>query len=139
MNSGRTRERLALVVGALFAVSGTAHLVKPEIFAPLMPEALPASTELIYISGVLEIVAGYGLARERQWAKPLSVGLLLAVWPANFTHARRITKRYGLRSIPAAVSWVRMPLQIPMIWAVAGAKSQGHGGTHDAASPFSDI
>jgi uncharacterized membrane protein len=83
-----------------------------------MPKQLPATTELIYASGAAELVCAAGLLTEQPWAPKASAGLLLAVWPGNLTYAVKVTGKHGLMSAPALIGWARMPLQIPMIWAV---------------------
>ena len=78
-------------LAAAFAVSGVVHLVRPETFAPLMPKALPAHTELIKASGVAELacVAGLLHPRTRQAAGLASAALLVGVFPGNVTMAWR--------------------------------------------------
>lgn len=112
-----SRRASALVVAGLFALSGVAHLVRPAIFRPLLPKALPRQTELIYISGVAELVCSVGLVTRQPWAGPGSTIVLLGVWPGNFTQAYRVTDKFGIRSWQAVVAWTRIPLQVPMIWA----------------------
>ena len=51
----------AKVVMAAFTASGIVHLVKPEVFEPLMPRWVPAHREVIYASGVAELVCAAGL------------------------------------------------------------------------------
>ena len=73
-----------------FAASGTVHLVKPEVYLPLMPTWVPAHREVILASGVAEIACAAGLAvpatrRAAGWA---SVLLLLGVYPGNIKMAR---------------------------------------------------
>lgn len=46
------------ILAGSFLTSGIAHLVRPDLFEPLMPSALPAHREIIYASGVAEIVCG---------------------------------------------------------------------------------
>ena len=48
-------------LAGLFITSGTTHLVKPQVFEPLVPHALPRRRELIYASGVAELVCAAGL------------------------------------------------------------------------------
>ena len=45
----------------LFIASGTTHLVRPQVFEPIVPRALPARRELVYVSGVAELVCAAGL------------------------------------------------------------------------------
>lgn len=104
-----------------FAASGTVHLVKPEFYEPIMPGWVPAHREVILGSGVAELVLAAGLAtpatrRAAGWG---SVALLLGVWPANIKMALDATRsrNTGLK----VGSWVRVPLQLPMIRAALRA------------------
>lgn len=54
-----------LVLAGLFTASGTLHLIRPEIFEPLMRAFVPAHTEVIYASGVAELLCAAGLASPR--------------------------------------------------------------------------
>src|SRR3954453_18652514 len=77
-----------IVVGA-FLASGTVHLVRPETFEPIMPRFVPAHREVIYASGVAELVCAAGLLhpRTRTAAGWASLAVLLGVYPANFKMA----------------------------------------------------
>lgn len=104
-----------------FAVSGTVHLVKPEVYLPLMPSWVPAHKEVILASGVAEIACAAGLAvpatrRAAGWA---SVLLLLGVYPGNIKMATDSTKTNNTRL--KVVSFARLPFQIPMIRAALRA------------------
>ncbi|WP_183095971.1 DoxX family protein [Nocardioides stalactiti] len=103
-----------VVVGA-FLVSGTVHLVKPEVFEPLMPSWVPAHREVIVGSGVLELLCAAGMAfpRTRRVAGLASAALLVGVFPGNvkmFTDSLQ-----GSNKPLQAVSLARLPLQLPMI------------------------
>ena len=112
------KHRMAMTVAGAFVVSGIVHLTRPKIFRPLMPRRLPRQTEIIYASGVAELVCAYGLIRGQRWAGYASAAVLVAVFPGNITQARSLTAQGGATSAPAMVAWARLPLQIPMIWAV---------------------
>jgi uncharacterized membrane protein len=99
-------------LAAAFGVSGTVHLVRPQVFEPLVPRALPAPRALVLVSGVAELVCAVGLVQRRRWAPRASAALLLAVWPGNAQHVRAV--RRSPRWVRAAV-WARLPLQLPMI------------------------
>lgn len=102
-------------LAAMFAISGVIHLVKPEVYEPLMPRIVPAHREVIVASGLLELVCAGGLLhpRTRRVAGWSSAGLLLAVFPANLKMANdlRSSRRTGLRS----AAFARLPLQLPLI------------------------
>src|SRR6478752_2365687 len=112
----RSRSWAPRTVAALFTLSGTIHLVRPSVFTPLIPDFLPAPTAVVYASGVAELVCAYGLFTRRRWAGPASVALLLAVWPGNLQMAIDATNDHGLDSPQALGAWVRMPLQLPLMW-----------------------
>ena len=101
-----------------FLTSGVIHLVRPSVFEPLIPRSLPGPTELVYVSGVAELICAVGLLRRARWAGPASVAVLLAVWPGNLQMALDVTANAGPDdTAKVAAVWARMPLQIPMIWA----------------------
>ncbi len=112
------KHRVAMTVAGAFLVSGVVHLARPKVFRPLMPRRLPRQTEIIYVSGVAELVCAYGLVRQQRWAGYASAAVLVAVLPGNITQAQHLTKHGGATSAPALIAWARIPLQIPMIWAV---------------------
>lgn len=104
-------------VAVAFAVSGTAHLVRPGLFRPLMPPLLPAPDAWIVATGIAEVVCAAGLVTGRRWAPAATAVTLLAVWPGNGWHAIA-TQRSSAGPIVKAAVWARLPLQVPMIRAV---------------------
>jgi uncharacterized membrane protein len=102
-------------LAALFATSGTVHLVRPEAYEPIMPGFVPKHREVVYASGVAELLCAAGLLhpRTRSAAGWASVALLLAVYPANLKMAADAagTERTGFK----AAAFGRLPLQLPMI------------------------
>lgn len=109
-----------LLVGG-FTVSGTVHLVKPEVFQPLMPSWVPAHREVILGSGVAELLCAAGLLapRTRRVAGYASALLLLGVFPGNVKMAQDASRG---RSTPLkAAAYARLPMQLPMIRAALKA------------------
>jgi uncharacterized membrane protein len=98
-----------------FAVSGLVHLIRPQVFEPIVPKALPAHRALVYASGVAELVCAAGLQRRSRWAPLASAALLLAVWPANGQHAVSVQRSGRAATWRKAAVWARLPLQVPMI------------------------
>ena len=103
-----------LILGA-FAVSGVVHLVRPGVFEPLVPPALPARRALVYVSGLAELACAYGLLSRRRWAPAASAALLTAVWPANGQYALDVQRSRRSSGAHKAIAWARLPLQLPMI------------------------
>lgn len=108
-------------LAGLFATSGVVHLARPAVYEPIMPRMVPAKRAVIYASGVLELALAAGLLhpRTRSLAGWGSIGLLLAVYPANLKMAADTvhTGRPGRQ----AVAFGRLPLQLPMVWSACRA------------------
>lgn len=109
-----------LLAGA-FLTSGTVHLVKPNVFEPLMPDFVPAHREIILASGVAEIACALGMLfpPTRRVAGLASAALLVGVFPGNVKMADD-ARRLGSPTFKA-VAYGRLPLQIPMIQAALKA------------------
>jgi len=105
----------AKVLVAIFGVSGVLHLAKPETYEPLMPSFVPAHREVIYASGVAELLCAAGLLhpRTRRLAGYTSAALLVAVFPGNVKMAD--DARHTRSTKFKAIAFGRLPLQWPMI------------------------
>jgi uncharacterized membrane protein len=122
MSSQRTSRRHAVlrgVVGAGFVAAGSVHLIRPDIYLPIMPRFLPRPTDLIYLSGAGEIAGGAALAIPRLH-RPASYGLialLIAVFPANVQMAANgFSQRAPWWALALLIA--RLPLQ-PVLIALA--------------------
>lgn len=103
-------------LAGIFATSGVVHLVKPELYEPIMPKIIPAHREVIYASGVAELVCAAGLLhpRTRSAAGWASLALLFAVYPANLKMAKDSTETSNSKF--QAIAFGRLPLQLPLAW-----------------------
>lgn len=104
-----------------FVTSGIVHLARPQTFEPLMPKVVPAHREVIYASGVAELVCAAGLLHPttRRVAGWASLLVLLGVYPANFKMAGDALKTDDPRLKAAAIG--RLPLQLPLLRAALKA------------------
>lgn len=117
--------RGARAVAAAFLVSGAVHLVRPRVFEPTIPRALPAHRALVLGSGIAELACAAGLLvpTTRRAAGVASAALLVAVFPANVQMAIdgvRGARRHRDRAsvVRAAATLARLPLQVPLVrWA----------------------
>src|SRR3978361_225078 len=102
-------------LAGIFATSGVIHLAKPEVYEPIMPEAVPSHREVIYASGVIELACAAGLLhpRTRSLAGWASVALLLGVYPANVKMAYDAAR--SDRPTFQALAYARLPAAVPMI------------------------
>ena len=109
-------------LAGMFLTSGVTHLVKPEVFEPLVPRSLPRRRELIYVSGVAELVCAAGLLhpRTRRPAGWASAALLVLILPGNLQMSANYGKRARRTGTPGAqaafaATLARLPLQVPLI------------------------
>jgi uncharacterized membrane protein len=112
-------------VAATFTVSGTLHLVRPDLYLPLVPRALPAPAAIVAISGLAELICAAGLVTRRSWAGPVSAALLVAVFPGNVQFALDRTADPAADTRMVVASWLRLPLQLPLIWAALQRRQTG--------------
>jgi uncharacterized membrane protein len=111
--------------GLLFISTGIMHFAAAPGFRAIVPPQLGHAELLVTVSGVAEIAGGIGLLvpATRSAAGIGLVALLLAVWPANIYMA--FAAKDFANVAPAWVLWLRVPLQVPLIWWVAIARRAG--------------
>ena len=73
------------LLSLLLIIAGVMHFVRPDFFLKIMPPYLPIHLELVYLSGVFEVMLGICLLIPRltsvaAWG---SIALFIAVFPAN--------------------------------------------------------
>jgi len=116
--------RAALTAGPSFVLAGIMHFVKPRLYEATMPPWLPAHRELVYASGVAEIVGGLALlhARTRRLGGWWLVATLLAVLPANLHMALNPDDFPDVPGGEASLL-ARLPVQMLFIaWVVTAAR-----------------
>jgi len=113
-----------IVVGA-FTVSGLVHLVRPEVFEPLIPRQLGDPRPWVLGSGVAELACAAGLAARQPWAPPATTATLAVVWIGNLQMALDL-QRSSRPAWQKAAAWARLPLQVPLMRA-AWSSPRGQG------------
>ena len=81
-----TAKNLGLAIVFLwFMLGGIAHFTNPEFFVAIMPPYVPWHLEIVYLSGVFEILGALGvlLPAVRQLAGNCLILLVICVSPAN--------------------------------------------------------
>ena len=109
-------------LAALFAASGTLHLLRPDVYSAIVPRALPEPDLVVRLSGIAELACAAGLVTRRGWAAVASAALLVAVFPANVQHALDVLADPASSSLAQAAVICRLPLQVPLIWAALQAR-----------------
>ncbi|WP_232528756.1 hypothetical protein [Mycetocola zhujimingii] len=104
-----------MALAIMFAVTGAIHFVRPSVFDPIVPRALPGPSRFWTVaSGVAE----WALALLA-WNRPtrnlaglLSAAFLVAVFPANVRTVGILRRKpWPARLIALA----RLPLQLPLV------------------------
>ena len=102
---------LSLMVMGIFYISiGISHFTSPIWYVQIVPPYLPYKLELVYISGLFEILFGGMLLFKKTrflacWGLIL---LLIAVYPANIYLAQ--TNGAAMNTTPL-IAWGRLPVQ----------------------------
>lgn len=110
---------LRWLLTVFMVAAGLNHFLSSDGYVAMMPSGLPAPLELVYVSGVAEILGGLGLILERTrrataWAL---IALFIAIFPANLNMAVNHLPLAG-RALPSWALWGRLPLQLVLIaWA----------------------
>lgn len=108
-----TSQRL---LAAFWIAAGVNHFVNPRFYESIMPDYLPAHGELVFWSGVAEVIGGVAVISERTrnpFARWWILGVLAAVYPANI-HMALNPDRYP--DVPELALWARLPLQFVAAW-----------------------
>jgi uncharacterized membrane protein len=117
--SARRRLALAGLVGML-AGSGALHLVVPGPYRRIVPGALARwRSQTVVVSGVAELACAALLTvpRTRRLGASATALLFVAVFPANVQMA--LDGGYADAGFPAdnaVLAWLRLPLQVPLVW-----------------------
>jgi uncharacterized membrane protein len=85
----RWRTVLRWVLSALFLTAGVAHMLVPEPFLKITPDWVPFGSQVIFLTGLCEIVGALALlTKTLRYPAGIALALYaLCVWPANFKHA----------------------------------------------------
>lgn len=112
--------RARLLLAAMFAITGLAHVVLPEPFERTIPRWVPGSPRLLNQVATAAELGSATLLSTRRTARAgglLAVATLAGVWVANI----HVALQGGYRALPGwlggpVAAWVRVPLQLPLLW-----------------------
>jgi uncharacterized membrane protein len=109
--------RSLLLLAILFIAAGIMHFVNPGFYLKMMPPYLPYHLELVYISGVFEILGGIGILVPfaRKFSGYGLIALLIAVFPANIQMLINHINAGGSTGATIALI-IRLPIQILLIY-----------------------
>ena len=101
-------------MSSFYILVGIDHFLRPGWYAQIVPPVLPYKFELVYISGIFEILFGGLLLipSMRYFAGWGLILLLIAVYPANIYLA--LTNGAAMGTTPL-IAWGRLPFQFVFI------------------------
>ena len=106
------RSVFTVLLVIFWVAAGVNHFLNPAFYVQIMPDYLPAHLQLVYLSGIAEILGGLGVAvpQLRRYAGWFLLVVLLAVFPANI-HMAVHEVQVGDTTLPVWALWARLPFQ----------------------------
>ncbi len=109
--SQRQRARIALTI--FFAFTGIGHFIKTDALVAMMPPAVPLRIELVYLTGILEVLGAIAIwiPRWRRLTGALLILMLVAFLPVNIYAAiQRVD--FGGHELGPVYLLARIPVQL---------------------------
>jgi uncharacterized membrane protein len=109
------RGRMSLAVLLIF--TGTAHFYKTQEMAMMLPDYVPYKTEVIYITGVFELMGAVGILIQKfkTLAGACLILMFVGLLPANVYAAYKHVD-FGGHAYGPKYLLFRIPLQLFFIW-----------------------
>ncbi|WP_027392342.1 DoxX family protein [Aquimarina latercula] len=103
------------ILSGVFIIAGIFHLIKPKAFMRIMPLYIPYHRQLVYLSGIAEIVAGIGLlfTQTRFFSVWSIICMLILFFPVHIHML--INKKAGL-NLPKSILVFRLLLQFGLVY-----------------------
>ena len=108
---------LIIISSIFYVIVGIKHFIDPQFFLAIVPPHLPYHLELVYISGLFEILFGIMILIPK-YRYHGSVGLILllvAVFPANIYLFQSEIAQKAIGATQEIATW-RLPVQGVLIW-----------------------
>lgn len=113
VSSKRARVGLSL----FFILTGLGHFIRTQEMAAMLPLSVPYGTELVYLTGILELLGAIGvwIPRLTRLTGFLLIVMLVGILPANIYSAINRVDFGGHEAGPVYLL-VRIPFQLFVIW-----------------------
>lgn len=103
------------LMGFMYIIAGTIHFIKPKIYLRIMPRYLPAHKSLVYLSGLAEILLGFGLFFPE--TKNLAIyAIILMLTVFLLVHFYMLSSKKAAAGMPRWALLLRIPLQLLLMW-----------------------
>ena len=103
---------LIIISSIFYVLVGIKHYIDPNFFLAIVPPYLPYHLELVYISGLFEILFGVMILfpKYRYWGSVGLILLLIAVFPANIYLFQSVEAQRAIGATQEIATW-RLPVQ----------------------------
>ena len=103
---------LIIISSIFYVIVGIKHFIDPNFFLAIVPPYLPCHLELVYISGLFEILFGVMILfpKYRYWGSVGLIILLIAVFPANIYLFMSEEAQRAIGATQEIATW-RLPVQ----------------------------
>ncbi len=103
---------LIIISSIFYVIVGVKHFIDPNFFLAIVPPYLPYHLELVYISGLFEILFGVMILfpKYRYWGSVGLILLLIAVFPANIYLFQSVEAQKAIGATQEIATW-RLPVQ----------------------------
>lgn len=104
-------------MAVMLIVTGISHFANTNEMVAMMPDFMPAKREMVYFTGVIELLAVVGLlwSKTARLASILLIIFFMLVLPANIAGSLKSVQYGGMEYGPWYLLF-RIPLQIFFIW-----------------------
>ena len=104
-------------MAVMLIVTGVSHFTSTQQMVDMMPDFMPAKRELVYFTGVCELLAVVGLLwnKTSRLASILLIIFFALVLPANIAGSLKSVQFGGMEYGPWYLLF-RVPLQVFFIW-----------------------
>ena len=108
---------LIIISSIFYVIVGIKHFIEPEYFLSIVPPYLPYHLELVYVSGLFEVLFGILilLPKYRYYGAIGLILFLIAVFPANIYLAQNEIAQEAIGATQEIAIW-RLPIQGILIW-----------------------
>ncbi|MBW1298809.1 DoxX family protein [Aquimarina litoralis] len=103
------------LLSGIFSLAGIFHFIKPKAFMRVMPLYIPFHRQLVYMSGLTEIIAGIGLLFiETRFISAWGIICMLILFFPVHIHML-VNEKAGLK-LPKFILVLRLLLQFGLIY-----------------------
>lgn len=102
----------SISIGFLFVVAGVAHFMMATPMVEMIPSFVPFRYEMVYVSGVFELLSGFALIYGTPYTRTIGAVLILFLISSLPINIYSAVYNVGLGAKGINYLWFRVPLQL---------------------------